>query len=105
MSNTFPIGNAAKYYIYKQINQFVKAKKEKLTIVDMGCGNGSQFDWLYNDQNLKNKVHYYGFDLDVSAINQAKQNKPDWSFFAESETDLTCFSVNSFNIPSLADKA
>ena len=92
----FPKGNIAKYFIYKKIRNSLIKSKNKVKIVDMGCGDATQWDWLYSS-SFKNKVEFYGFDIDEKGIKKAQKEKSDWYFFNEPAYNMENY-VNNVDI-------
>jgi ubiquinone/menaquinone biosynthesis C-methylase UbiE len=73
-------GNVAKYYVRKQLEPKLREAPSPVTIVDLGCGTGSQWQWLYD--GYKDKVHFHGIEPNAREIEIARKRFPGWSFLA-----------------------
>lgn len=51
-------------------------KREKIRLLDLGCGNGRLFNFLKHESNIK----YFGIDNNRSLLQIAKKNHPDGTF-------------------------
>lgn len=72
-------------FILQQI-EYIKTKKQDLTILDFGCGNGSAVSKFLIAENIK----YYGVDIHKPSLKYARQHfgSPNALFLSEMPTDI-----------------
>jgi SAM-dependent methyltransferase len=73
-------GNVAKYYVRKQLEPKLREAPSPVTIVDLGCGTGSQWQWLYD--GYRDRVRFHGIEPNARDVEIARRRFPGWNFLA-----------------------
>lgn len=64
---------------YQELLDLIPDQKEKISLMDIGCGYGAFYQYLLK-MNLSRKIIYYGIDINKNLIAECKRNFPNISF-------------------------
>jgi len=78
--------NSSRIKINNVINNISKKYKKKMSILEIGCGNGFTTNQIYN--NLDKYVDINGCDISKEAIKNASHNFPKLNFFYKDITEI-----------------
>jgi SAM-dependent methyltransferase len=62
-------GEESQFLRFEQLSKIIKPGKDKISVLDYGCGTGALYKFL---QGKQRPFHYHGFDISEKMIAEAK---------------------------------
>jgi N-acetylglucosaminyldiphosphoundecaprenol N-acetyl-beta-D-mannosaminyltransferase len=86
--------SSTRSYYWKEFERLSITTKVNDEILDIGCGNGRLFGYLY-DKNLE--IKYSGIDISKKLLKEAKNNNPNQDFSLGSFTNFSHINDKKYN--------